>query len=406
MGEHTAALRKIIHVDMDAFYAAVEARDNPALADKPLIIGALPGERGVVCTCSYEARKFGVRSAMSITEAHRRCPDGVYMRPNMSKYAETSSQFRKIWAYYTDLCEYLSLDEGYLDITGSAHQFGGARQIAYEIKRRTKEQTGLTCSVGVGYSMMSAKLASEEKKPDGFFEILTPQALRELIADRSVRVIYGVGVKTAEQLQRIGIITVRDVCVNPQKVISSLGNQGRQVVELANGIDPRVVNPHSEPKSIGTEHTFQKDIRNFGYLKDVLLLIARDVSFNIRLKELYCRTVTLKVTYGNMKSITRSKSGEPTDNATIIYETAAAMLDNIERRPIRLIGITLGGLTSDFSAQLSLFSPAKDDTQRNKLSDATLKLQLKHGRDIVMAANELRAGKRVKSDYDGVSLRE
>ena len=179
----------IIHVDMDAFYAAVEARDNPELQGKPLIIGALPGERGVVSTCSYEARKYGVRSAMPISEAHRLCPNGIYMRPNFHKYEEASGQVHEIWGKYTDLVEYISLDEGFLDVTASMNLFGGAAKIGHEIKEKVKERTGLTCSVGVGYSMMSAKLASEEKKPDGFFEILTPEALKNLILDRNVRII-------------------------------------------------------------------------------------------------------------------------------------------------------------------------------------------------------------------------
>ena len=388
----------IIHIDMDAFYAAVEVRDNPSLAGKPLIVGALPSERGVVSTCSYEARAFGVRSAMSIKEAYRRCPHGIYMHPNMGKYAEVSRQIRSIWGDYTDLCEYVSLDEGFLDVTGTAHYLGGASAISHEIKRRTKEETGLTCSVGVGYSLMSAKLASEEKKPDGFFEILTPEALRDLIIDRSVRIVYGVGVKTAEQLQRAGITTVRHIYENPQAVIALLGNHGRQIVRLAEGIDERKVTVSSEPKSIGNEHTFQQDISDLDYLKDVLLLIAQRLSFDIRRKALYCRTVTLKVTYGNMQSITRSKSGEATSRAADIYHIAADMLDKIDKRPIRLIGISLGGLTDTPNTQMTLLEIGRGDREQEKLSSAAMKLQQKYGREIVKTAGELRAEKRVGDD--------
>ena len=388
---------KICHVDMDAFYAAVEVRDNPELAGKPLIIGALPSERGVVATCSYEARKFGVRSAMSIKEAYRRCPDGIYMRPNFHKYKEASQQVHEIWNDYTDICEHVSLDEGFLDVTGSEHLFGGAAAIAHEIKRRTKAEVGLTCSVGVGYSMMSAKLASEEKKPDGFFEILTPQDLKNLIIDRSVRIIYGVGAKTAEELARIGITTVRQIYENPNSVIGLLGNHGKQIVELAEGIDHRKVTADADTKSIGTEHTFQQDITDLDYLKEVLLLIAEKLSYDIRLKGMYSRTITLKVTYANMQSITRSKSGATTDKTADIYETASVLFDKIEKRPIRLIGITLNNLTETPELQISLFDTGRD-LQQDKLGDTLMKLQLKYGRGIVKSASVLRAEKRLRED--------
>ena len=389
--------QKICHVDMDAFYAAVEVRDNPELAGKPLIIGALPNERGVVATCSYEARKFGVRSAMSIKEAYRRCPNGIYMHPNGQKYAEASQQIHKIWSDFTDICEYVSLDEGFLDVTGSEHLFGGATAIAHKIKRRTKEEVDLTCSVGVGYSMMSAKLASEEKKPDGFFEIPTPTDLRNLIIDRSVRTIYGVGAKTAEELQRVGISTVRQIYENPQGVIALLGNHGKQIIDLANGIDNRRVTAYADVKSVGTEQTFQQDTTDFDYLKDVLLLTAEKLSFDVKLKGLYAHTITLKVTYYDMKSITRSKSGNATDKAAVIYETAAALLDKIDKRAIRLVGITLSGLTTTPNLQLSLFDAA-EDLREDKLDDTLMKLQLKYGRGIVKTASVLQAEKRVGED--------
>ncbi|MCL2253178.1 MAG: DNA polymerase IV [Lachnospiraceae bacterium] len=385
---------QIIHVDMDAFFAAVEVRDNPELRGKPLIIGSLPSERGVVSTCSYEARKYGVRSAMSIKDAYRRCPHGIYMHPNGHKYYEVSKQIHEIWDKYTDLCECISLDEGFLDVTASAHLFGGAAKIGGEIKHRTVETVGLTCSVGIGYSLMSAKLASEEKKPDGYFEIPTPKALRELIIDRNVREIYGVGAKTADELKRIGITTVRQIYENPQLVTSLLGNHGRQIIELAEGIDNRKVTPFAEAKSIGAEHTFQHDTTDFAYLKDVLLLTAQRISFDLKLKGIYAHTVTLKVTYHDMKSITRSKSGDATDKTQVIFDTAAALLDKIERRPIRLVGISLSNISATPNMQISLFD-AGDDAQQSKLDDAMLTLQKKYGRGIVKTANVLGAEKRV-----------
>ena len=367
---------RIIHVDMDAFYAAVEARDEPALAGQPLIIGALPHERGVVATCSYEARKFGVRSAMSIKEAYRRCPHGIYMHPNMAKYAAVSRQVREIWAGYTDLCEYVSLDEGFLDLTDVTQSFEEAGVIGREIKGRTREELGLTCSVGVGYSMMAAKLASEEKKPDGFFEIRTAEDLQALILDRSVRVIYGVGPKTAETLGRLGIATVRHICENPQGVEAMLGSHGKQIVALAKGIDRRRVTVYTEAKSIGTEQTFQADTTDFDYLRYILLLDAQKLSAHIQRKGVYAQTITLKVTYGDMKGVTRSKTADATDRAVDIYETAAGLLEKIEKRPIRLIGISLSGLTPNI--QLSLFDPDAKRS-RNKLDVLMGEFREKYG---------------------------
>ena len=393
MSEVNEKMAQIIHVDMDAFFAAVEVRDDPGLAGKPLIIGALPTERGVVSTCSYEARKYGVRSAMSIKEAYRRCPNGIYMHPNGEKYSEASRQIRKIWGDYTDLVECVSIDEGFLDVSGSAHLFGGAAAIGREIKRKTAETVRLTCSVGVGYSMMSAKLASEEKKPDGFFEIPTPEALRELIIDRNVRVIYGVGAKTADLLQRVGITTVRHIYENTQGVTALLGNHGRQIIKLAEGADDRRVTPFSAAKSVGTEQTFQQDTKDFAYLKDVLLLTAQKLSYEARVRGIFAHTVTLKVTYGDMKSITRSKTGETTSKAQAIYETAAALLDKVERRPVRLVGISLSNLTDSPNTQMSLFD--RGEAGQSKLDDAMLTLQKKYGRGVVKPASVLGAEKRI-----------
>ena len=388
---------EIVHIDLDAFYAAVEMRDNPKLKGKPVIIGALPGERGVVATCSYEARKYGVRSAMSVQEAYKRCPHGVYMHPDMEKYKEASRLVHKIWADYTDICEYVSLDEGFLDVTQSASLFGGAKSMAHEIKRRTKEEVGITCSVGVGYSMMSAKLASEEKKPDGFFEILSPAALRELIIDRNVRVIYGVGEKTAERLKGIGVTTVRHIYENPGVVSTLLGRHGGQIVELAQGTDRRKVVPDAEAKSLGTEQTFQKDTADIDYIKDFLLLNSQKLGFDMKRKGLYAKTITLKATYADMKSVTRSKSGDATDDAAFIYDTAVSLLDEIEKRPVRLVGITLGNLTKTRDIQISMFDEG-DKSKEERLNDTIMELQLKYGRKIIKPASVLGAEKRIGED--------
>ena len=388
----------IIHVDMDAFYAAVEVRDNPELQGKPLIIGALPHERGVVSTCSYEARKYGVRSAMSIKEAYRRCPFGIYMHPNGDKYHAASKLIHEIWLTYTDLVEFISLDEGFLDVTGSAHHFGGVRKIGHIIKERTKAELGLTCSVGIGYSMMSAKLASEEKKPDGFFEIPDAQALKSVIIDRNVRIIYGIGPKTAEVLQRGGILTVRDVLENKHKVLELLGNHGQHFIDLAEGKDDRRVTPYyeGEAKSISRETTFQQDITDIDYLKDALRLLAKELSLQIRFDAMFARTVTLKIRYSNMKLITRSKSGSAVNRAKDIYDIVSSLLDKVEKRPIRLVGIGLSGFDESDYQQMTLndINTVQNVEKSETLDKTLLELQKKYGGDVIKSGNEIIAEKR------------
>ena len=410
--------RIIIHVDMDSFYASVEARDNPALRNKPLIIGSLPTERGVVSTCSYEARKFGVHSAMNIKDAYKLCPQGIFMHPNYEKYKAVSDQLHKIWGSYTDIVEYMSLDEGYLDLTETlaslpsspsslltrGEQIIAARQIAQEIKTRTRHELDLTCSVGLGYSMTSAKLASEERKPDGYFEILSPEAFVNLIINRDVGVLYGVGKQTAMKLKAKGINTVGDIRNNRARVLHMLGGKiGRYVTDLAFGIDERAVTPYDEAdaKSIAREVTFQHDTQNFMFLKDVLMLLA--VSLEARLQRLgfYARTVTLKLTFYNMKSITRSCSGENTNRAYEIFITAFSLFDHLKEIqtagfqgirqdirtvniPIRLIGISLQNLSFSGSRQLTFDDVYgnREQQMRRRWENALMNLERKYGMKI------------------------
>ncbi|MCL2124599.1 MAG: DNA polymerase IV, partial [Oscillospiraceae bacterium] len=313
-----------------------------------------------------------------------------------------SERIHDIWLTYTDIIEYISLDEGFLDVTGSAARFGGAREVGLLIKERTAAETRLTCSVGVGYSKTSAKLASEEKKHDGYFEIPSPEALKTLIMDRNVRAIYGVGPKTAELLQGAGVATVREILDNKQTVIGLLGNQGRQIIELAEGVDNRPVTPYyeSKAKSLGREHTFQQDIRDFDYLKDALRLIARELSLNIRFDGIFVRTVTLKVKYANMKQITRSKSGDAISDAKDIYEIAASMLDTVEKRPIRLVGISLSNFSDSNFKQMTLddIGGAKKESRKRALNDALLQLQRRYGGEVIKTGNEIIAEKRFENE--------
>ena len=375
----------IIHVDMDAFFAAVEIRDDPGLRGKPLIIGSLPNERGVVATCSYEARKDGVHSAMKIKDAYRLCPNGIYMHPHMDKYKAVSDALHVIWGDYAAALESVAYDEAYLDVTARAKDFDGAREIAREIKRRTREELGLSCSVGVAYSKTAAKTASEEKKPNGYFEILTPEAFTALMSGRDVRELYTVGKKTAEKLHRSGIRTVRDITLRSGEVVSLLGKQGQWLVSLASGIDDRPVTPYrpEDAKSIGREVTFQKDVDNYALLSDVLLLLALSVDRRAKRVGLHGKGVSLKITYADMKSISRSQLVFSTDSPLEIYRTAARLLGSVEHRPARLVGVSIYNLSAEPEPQISIDELIEEKTHRseNELSALLDSLGARYGLD-------------------------
>ena len=358
----------IIHVDMDAFYASVEMRDNPELRGKPLIIGSLPHERGVVATCSYEARRYGVHSAMNIKDAYRLCPNGTYMHPNFDKYRAVSNQLHEIWNTYAGASEYIALDEAYLDVKEQAVSFEGARRIGHLIKERTFNELGLSCSVGVAYSKTAAKTASEEKKPNGYFEIPTPEDFVNLILDRDVRVLYMVGAKTAEKLGAAGIHTVRDVREKQQEVVALLGKQGMWITQLAHGIDNRKVTPYKpeDAKSISREVTFQENVSNYSLLDDVLFLLAISVEQRARRVGLYGNGVSLKITYANMKNITRSRVVNSCNTAMPIYREALEMLGQVEQKPVRLVGVGIYNLTGDEGRQLTFDDYLSNSLQEHK----------------------------------------
>lgn len=380
--------KSIIHVDMDAFYAAVEIRDNPQLKGKPVIIGAKPNERGVVATCSYEARAYGVRSAMSISQAYRLCPNGIYIQPNMEKYRLASKKIREIWQTYTDLIDYISLDEGYLDITASEHLFFGSKKVGLDIQARILAQLGLSASVGVGYSMMSAKIASEEKKPNGFFVINNQTELLQLISERSCRVIPSIGKQNADKLEKFGIFTVRDIINNKADTVKTLGKLGYVVYELANGIDTRPVGVAAPAKSLSHEHTFQKDIGDINYLYQVLHIIAKKLGFQMQSKHIFAKTITLKLTFSNMVQISRSKSGEYINKPREIYSVALSLLNKAEKKPVRLIGISLSGFSKHAPKQISIFDN-NIKTKQEKLDELAFSLQYKYGIDIIKTGKEL-----------------
>ena len=346
----------IIHVDMDAFYASVEIRDDPSLGGKPLIIGSLPHERGVVATCSYEARKYGVRSGMNCKEAYRLCPNGIFRHPNFDKYRAVSEQLHELWDQYSDASETIALDEAYLDVTESAGSWESAREIARTIRRRTRDELRLTCSVGLAYSKTAAKTASEEKKPNGYFEIPTKDAFVDLILDRDVRVLYTVGEKTAQKLNAAGIRTVRDIQDRPETVVRLLGRQGQWITRLAFGEDDRKVVPYrpENAKSISREITFQEDVADYDLLKDVLLLLSLCVEDRLKRRGLHGTGVTLKLTYANWKGISRSRNLVAGVSAAVLYRETAWMLEQVEQLPVRLIGVGIYNLSGEEDRQLTI----------------------------------------------------
>lgn len=392
--------RKIIHLDMDAFYASIEERDNPELVGKPVIVGAPPGTRGVVSTCNYIARKYGVRSAMSSDEAYRRCPHAVFVKSHFKKYTEASSQVHSIMAEYTDKIEFVSLDEGYMDVTGSEMLFGSAEKIAREIQKRVFEAVRTTCSVGVGYSMMSAKCASEEKKPRGFFVIDSPEKFSEIMNDRPVGELYGIGKRTAEKLTRMGIKTIGQLSQTDPYRLASFGNSAIELINHARGIDNREVVPDAPPKSIGRETTFLKDTDDRELLCDTLLMLSNDVSYRLFRKGMWGKTVTLKVKFADMKGITRAYSGIYIRSSEQIYKTVKKILDEQPLpKPVRLIGVSVSNLTDKAYEQISFESEARVSAKASALGDTILKIKQEFGKDALKTAKEIAVEERLTKEH-------
>src|SRR6201986_3764351 len=299
--------RKIIHIDMDAFYASVEQRDNPELRGKPVPVGGAR-ERGVVAAASYEARKFGVRSAMPSISAKRRCPDLIFVKPRFEAYRAVSHQIRAIFADYTDLVEPLSLDEAYLDVSEDRHCLGSARAIAQDIRRRIREETGLTASAGVSYCKFIAKLASDYRKPDGL-TVITPERGPEFVASLPVARFHGVGPVTAKKMEKLGIFTGADLREWTLPALEAkFGSSGSWYHRICRGIDEREVKPDRPYKSVSAERTFDEDLIDPERLAAELERIAGYAWERIKRAEVAGRTVTLKVKYGDFTIITRSRS--------------------------------------------------------------------------------------------------
>jgi len=351
-------LRKIIHVDMDAFYASVEQRDDPSLRGKPLAVGG--GHRGVVMAASYEARKYGVRSAMPAVVAKRRCPELIFVKTRFDVYRSVSQQIRAIFLDYTDLVEPLSLDEAYLDVTQDRRALGSARAVAEDIRRRIREETGLTASAGVSYCKFIAKLASDHRKPDGLC-VITPERGPDFVASLPVARFHGIGPVTATKMEQLGIVTGADLRDWSMPALQAhFGSSADWYWRICRGIDDREVKPDRPYKSVSAERTFDEDLTDAERLSAELARIAGYAWDRVKRAEVIGRTVTLKVKFGDFTIITRSKSFTgPVPDLDAFATAGQALLAALHPLPkgIRLLGLGLHNLTEidcDAPAQLGL----------------------------------------------------
>ena len=342
--------RRILHVDMDAFYASVEQRDAPSLRGKPVAVGGDPRSRGVVCAASYEARKFGVRSALPMARAVALCPELVIVRPDFSKYGAVSRQVFAIFREVTPLVEPLSLDEAYLDVTENAWGLALGMDVAKRLKEQIREETQLTASAGVAPNKFLAKIASGFRKPDGL-TVIAPERIERFLQGLPVDALWGVGPKTAARLRAEGIHRLVDVRTAQDEVLGrAVGSYAAALRRMAYGEDDRPVEPNRERKSVGCEETFAKDLTDGEEIRRQVEALARNAAAYLVRKEILARTVVLKLRYSNFQTITRSETREPpTSSPDEISARAGALLEKTEAasRPVRLLGVSLHGLSDE-----------------------------------------------------------
>ena len=372
----------IIHLDMDAFYPAVEILDNPELRGKPVIVGGL-SDRGVVSSASYEARKFGVHSAQPMVTARRLCPNGVFLPVRMERYREMSAQVFHTFHHFTPLVEPLSIDEAFLDVTGSIRLFGEPAIIARKIKASIYEETGLTASAGVAPSKFVAKIASDMDKPDGL-TVVGPREVGTFLNPLPIEKMWGAGKVTREALERLGVRTFRDLSrISVSVLAQRFGKQGIKMHQLCRGLDHREVEPDREIKSVGHEETFASDIKDVEEARREILALSTRVARRLRRKGIEGKTITLKVKYNDFVQVTRAATlKHATDDALEIYSSASRLLLNTEagRRPIRLLGVSLSQLELPWQkTQLSLFGQEDQSRKRRNLNRALDSLCAKHG---------------------------
>ncbi len=343
MGDADGRTRRILHVDMDAFYASVEQRDNPALRGLPVAVGGDPNRRGVVAAASYEARTFGVRSAIPMSRAVRLCPSLVIVRPDFTKYRTVSQQVFAIYRSVTPLVEPLSLDEAYLDVTENTWGEVLGMAVARRLKAEIRAATGLTASAGVAPNKFLAKIASGWKKPDGL-TVIAPERVESFLQGLPVDALWGVGPVTARKLRDRGIAKLVDIrTTDPDVLREAVGSLAEWLLRLARGEDDRAVSPEHEPKSSGSENTFARDITDVHEIRREVDEMARDAAAWLEKQALYARTVTIKVRYDDFTTITRSHTDAPTRDGEQIARRAVALLDRTEigARAVRLLGVSV-----------------------------------------------------------------
>ena len=377
-------MRHILHVDMDAFYAAIEQRDNPELRGKPVLVGGESRSRGVVATASYEARPFGCGSAMPMAQAVRLCPSAIVVPVRMARYREASDQIFRIFDEFTPLVEGLSLDEAFLDVTGCEPALGSPVEMARALKQRVRDETELTASVGVAPNKFLAKLASDLEKPDGL-TVITEETKQAILDPLPVGRLWGVGEATLKRFQRLGVQTVADVRrLSRDALERHFGNSADHYYRLSRGLDDRLVVPGREAKSISAEVTFPEDIADRDTLRRVLLHQMEDVAGRLRRHGLFARTVTLKIRYADFTTITRAASLEsPSHRTEELWRVAAQTFDawaKRELRPLRLIGVGVSRLGEEGARQLDLFDSDAGEKQE-RLDETVDDLKRRFGKN-------------------------
>jgi DNA polymerase-4 len=380
-----AASRAISHVDMDAFYASVEQRDRPELRGLPVIVGADPKGRGVVSACSYEARVYGVRSAMPISRAYRLCPHGVYLPVDMDKYARVSAEIMAILGDFTPLVEPVSVDEAFLDLTGTETLWGPPVEAVRQIKARIRTETGLTASAGLAANKFVAKVASDLKKPDGLV-VVPAGAEAAFLAPLAIERLWGVGKATAKELQALGVSTIGQLqALSPAVITARLGPHGPDLLALAFGRDARAVEPFSPAKSMGAETTFGRDCSDVARLEETLRGQSERVARELRAESLAACRVTLKLRWADFRTLTRSHTGDPTQDGLEIYRRAATLLAREPLiQPVRLIGVSASTFRPQARGQLPLLDPAA--VRREQLARAVDRITARYGRSAIVPA--------------------